>query len=118
MTLYDCRGTIIEYEAFDKTVTVTVVGRQRIAAALTAAGHYYSDTDEVYRALADAVTEDREDVELPRCDDVHDRRDLANFLATVVNGDDGSFTRAAARLGGKFGVRDCPRCDGTGEIED
>lgn len=56
-------------------------------------------------------------VDLPECWDNHDKHVIADILDDVRHGDDGAPSRAAARLRRNVRRRECPFCDGTGEME-
>jgi hypothetical protein len=102
----------------DGTVSVTVTGRERIAAVLAAARRSLSPTDETVLALVAAVERDDDSAELPDIWDQHDAAVVADVLDDVRNGDDRSGVRAATRLRklpGRMVV--CPTCGGEGECE-
>lgn len=114
----DCRGIVVHGSLTrGETATVTVHGRERIAATLAAARRHLRDTDDVTTTLERAVAEDLDAIDLPECWDENDARVLADVLDDVRNGNDGAPARAAARLRTLPRSRvTCPHCNGDGEV--
>lgn len=99
-------------------ITVTIFGRERIQAVSAAFQRHLGSTDEDAATLERAVASDRDDVELTIWN-VYDARVLADVLDDVRNGDDPWPARTAQKLRNPpRAIRDCPYCDGTGEVEE